>query len=142
MLTSTLVQEIMNKYNAIETNPFSISDEETIVQKIKERISRDHTVLNRPVISGRKIEKGEIIFLITNIIILKKQFEMFKIIPIPDSRPITTETMQTFIAINENNYLYPKETNKLNGTHYITTETIIQREPDCVAPGFLHEQIN
>ena len=59
MLTSTLIQEIINKYNAIETNILDMTGEDRIVPKIKERISKNKTVLYSPQMTGKKLEKIE-----------------------------------------------------------------------------------
>lgn len=143
MVANLLVQGIINKYIEIKINPINMEEEAIIIKKIEKVIPVGNIVLGSPTIKERKMVNDEIVMIIHNIIVSAKNYELFKIIPIPNeiTHTIFNITDNT-VAVNEHNYLYPKEVTRINTTHLISPDISIQRELDCVASAFFHESTN
>nr|XP_049466028.1 uncharacterized protein LOC125907472 [Anopheles coluzzii] len=141
MLTTALVQDMINKYHEIDSNQLYLEDEEMLKQTIRRKMASHYNALEYSEITNRRIENGEIVFSIKNVIVSIENYEMFKVIAIPNFANYTIlDIHENTIAINETSYLYPKEIVKLNESHYISSEKIIQREPDCIASALLHTE--
>lgn len=133
--SNTLIQQITLKYQTLKHDPLTLLEGHVdTIQGVTDM------TLAQPYLERKEIVKGEVVLHITHIVIGTEQFEIFNVIPTPNSNDnVIMSIEETTIAVNDdNNYIYPHNIKKINKTHYLSSKTQIRKGPDCIVAALLH----